>query len=282
MMSFSELFPGMATFVANLKDIPPGSIVAQSQWLYTVFGVTHLLTLALLGGAVILLNMRMLGVGATTVPAADLERGLRPYLWIGVVGVLFSGVVIGWANAEKLYVSTPFLVKMLSLAGALIFSFGVANAAANSEDGSLSASSKGMAILAFLLWLASILMFTAKGGSNPGVMHAVTAAAVILLAFARPATRLIGLIITGILVLVYVIVGYVVLGGVDGDFDAFMNLTKGCAWAAAAASIGLIGYEVFTGHTEEDKGPMIKLIAVFSIICWVTVVAAGRWIGLSP
>ncbi len=292
-MSFSEIFPQLQGWVDHLKYIWPGSVIADSQWLYTVFGITHLLTLGLLGGAVVLLNMRMLGVGMTSVSPAVMERQLRPYLWIGVGGILFTGIIIGWANADKLYVSSAFLVKMVSLTGALIFSFGVAAQAARAET-DLSTGGKILALVAFALWLLAMVIFTNKGGTNPGAVHLVFAGFAILLGFARPTTRMIAIGIAAIDLLVYVVVGYLVLKGPDLNYEAMMGvtgddgglakwgLTQWCVNAAAVAVVGLTGYEIFTNNTTDAKGPGVRLTALFSILCWVTVAAAGRWIGLSP
>ncbi len=292
-MSFNELFPSWQDWVANLKNVPPGNIVADSVWLYAVFGAAHLLFLALLGGAVILLNMRMLGVGMTAVSPADTERGLRPYLIVGVVGVLFTGITIGWANADKLYASTAFLVKMISLTGAMIFSFGVAAAAARTDD-KLSMQTKILAGVAFALWVWSMYVFSSKDGTNPGSVHLVFAAFVILLGFARPLTRLIGIGVGVVLLLAYIILGYFVFGGPDNNYDAVMGtygddgslaawgVTQWCVNLAAIAVTALLGYEIATNNSAEGKPPVTKAIALFSILCWVTVAAAGRWIGLSP
>lgn len=292
-MSFNELFPSWQDWVANLKNVPPGSIVADSVWIYAVFGAAHLLFLALLGGAVILLNMRMLGVGMTAVSSADTERGLRPYLIIGVVGVLFTGIVIGWANADKLYASTAFLVKIISLIGAMIFSFGVAATAART-DGELSMPTKILALVAFVFWVWSMYIFSSKDGTNPGSVHMIFAAFVILLGFGRAMTRMIAIGIGALLVLAYIILAYFVFGGPDNNYDAVMGMygdngqlaawgvTQWCVNLAAIAVTGLIGYELFTNNSPEAKPPVTRAIALFSILCWVTVAAAGRWIGLSP
>jgi hypothetical protein len=292
-MSFNELFPSWQDWVANLKNVPPGNIVADSVWLYAVFGAAHLLFLALLGGAVILLNMRMLGVGMTSVTSAETEKGLRPYLIIGVVGVIFTGVVIGWANADKLYASTAFLVKIIALVGALIFSFGVATVAARTE-GELSLRTRIMAAVAFLFWLWAIYIFAAKDGTNPGAVHMIVAAFVILLGFARPLTRMIAIGAAVLLLLVYIIFGYFVFGGPDNNYDAVMGtygdngqiavwgVTQWCVNISALVVTGLTAWELFTNSRPEAKPPITRAIALFSILCWVTAAAAGRWIGLSP
>ncbi len=40
----------------------------------------------------------------------------------------------------------------------------------------------------------------------------------------------------------------------------------------------LYGVEIYLGKSDEAS-PTAKLVALFSLLCWVTVAAGGRWIG---
>lgn len=135
-MDFYTLFPNLEPWVQNLAGVWPASVIKPSIWMFAAIEAVHLLTLGLLGGCVILLNFRLLGIGLTSEPVSVVERNLRLWLWIGVGGVLLTGIAIGMSNAEKLYTSPAFSVKMVSLAAGLIFSFGVTNSIARSEGGS--------------------------------------------------------------------------------------------------------------------------------------------------
>ncbi len=62
-MTFEEIFknvPGASDFVASMPKIWPISLL---QDIYAPFGALHLVGLALMGGAVILLNLRLMGAG---------------------------------------------------------------------------------------------------------------------------------------------------------------------------------------------------------------------------
>ncbi len=68
--------------------------------------------------------------------------------------------------------------------------------------------------------------------------------------------------------------------GLDNQDQIFLDITKYATMAAAALLVGLLGFEVSTGKAEPSS-PLARIIALFSILSWVTVAAAGRWIGLS-
>ncbi|MBI1340484.1 hypothetical protein GC169_09810 [bacterium] len=269
----------MDAWVAGLQDVFPASLLKDTLWGFAAVQAVHLLALGLLGGCVILLNLRLVGVTLSNDPPSWLERNLRPWLVTGVVAVLVTGVIIGMLNPEKLYTSPAFFVKMVSLVAALIFSFGVTNAIARSE-GQITNPIRIAAGVAFLFWLWSIGIFGGTTGTNPGTFHLVTAGYLILFLMGRRLTTMIAGATIAILTLVYLIGGYFVIGGPYADYDAFMGLTKICISLGAVVLVGLLGFEIFTGRAG-DTTPVVKLIGLFSILSWVTVAASGRWIGLS-
>ena len=161
-MTFEEIFknvPGASDFVASMPKIWPISLL---QDIYAPFGALHLVGLALMGGAVILLNLRLMGAGLKEEPLPQMERTTRPWFIAGLAIVLFTGIIIGMLNSEKLYNSVPFFIKMTSLASACIFSFGVTNAIAK-NDGRTSTGVLVAAGVAFLLWPLALGLLVAAG-----------------------------------------------------------------------------------------------------------------------
>ncbi len=279
-MDFYTLFPDIQPWVASLQTTYPVTLLNQTQWGFAAIQAVHLLALGLLGGCVILLNMRLMGVGMTSATPALMERNLRPWLISGVAAVLLTGIVIGMLNPEKLYTSPAFFTKMIAMVSALIFSFAVTNNVARQESGvKLSPLVMAMAAIAFGLWLWSIGVFAVVEGVNPGTIHMIVAAFAILFAFGKR-TRIIAAIVLGIIV----VAGAIVTHGIynlDDNYDMVLTTEVWFVRAAAVAAVAFMGYEIFTGTTEDDRGATVKLIALFGILSWVTVAAAGRWIGFS-
>src|SRR5690606_20448740 len=148
-----------------------------SMWqdVYAPFGALHLVGLALLGGCVILLNLRLMGAGLTEEQPATLERNLRPWMIIGFVIVFGTGLIIGALNSEKLYYSPAFFAKMVALVAAAIFTFGVTSAIAK-NDGKVSTPTLAAGAVAFVIWLNSIGVFSTTEGGSPCVFHMIAAA----------------------------------------------------------------------------------------------------------
>src|SRR5215831_16919530 len=104
-------------------DTPAGEAIRNSTWLFPLFEAFHLLGLAVTVGAVLIVDLRLLGVGLIKQPAAELARGAQPWLIGGVILMFASGIPLFLSESIKCYYSFPFWVKMTSLALAIIFTF---------------------------------------------------------------------------------------------------------------------------------------------------------------
>jgi hypothetical protein len=102
---------------------PVGETIRNSTWLFPVIEAVHLLGLGLTVGAVLIVDLRLLGVGLNRQPVAQLSAGAQPWLLGGVTLMFASGFPLFLSEALKCYYSIPFWVKMTSLLLALLFTF---------------------------------------------------------------------------------------------------------------------------------------------------------------
>ncbi len=260
-MTFSQLFPGAADFVANIVKTPPFSYIGD---LYAPFGAIHLIGLALLGGCVIVMNLRLLGAGLTEEAPSTIERNLR--LWL----------VIGGLNAERLYTSAAFFVKMVSMTAALIFTFGVVNAIAKA-DGQIGKNTMYLGAFAIVLFMFAMGVFATGDGLNPGTFYIIAAAYAVLFIFGTR-TRWIAL---GAFVLLFgsVLISYWIVGFASESMD-LQTWSIAASWIAGLLFVGLTGFEIYK-QDATPGGRIARLIAVLSILSWVATAAGGRWIGFS-
>ena len=110
-----------------LEQTAIGAMIRDSSWLFPVIEVVHLLGLSLLGGAVLLVDLRLLGLGLRDRSAAFLVAQSRPWLITALVVLIGSGVPLFLSEAVKCYFTPAFWVKMGALATALVFTFAVRN-----------------------------------------------------------------------------------------------------------------------------------------------------------
>ena len=102
-----------------------GNLIRTSAWAFATIESIHLLALAAIGGAVLLVDLRLLGFGLTRQPVRELAQEAQPWLVLSLAVMLVTGIALFFSEAMKCYYSTPFMVKMVSLALAMLFTFTV-------------------------------------------------------------------------------------------------------------------------------------------------------------
>jgi hypothetical protein len=132
-----------------------GEAIRESRWLFPAIESVHLLGLSVIGGAVLVLNLRLLGFGLKRQPTAQLWRDTRPWLLGSLAVMLISGVLLFTSEAIKLYYHEAFWVKMISLLLATVFTFTVLRKVALADPGNVRPWwSKSAALISILLWSA--------------------------------------------------------------------------------------------------------------------------------
>lgn len=100
-----------------------GEAIRNSSWLFPLIEAFHLVGLGLTAGAVLIVDLRLLGVGLNQQPVAQISKGAEPWL-VGSLILMFStGIPLFLSESIKCYYSFAFWVKMTSLLLALLFTF---------------------------------------------------------------------------------------------------------------------------------------------------------------
>lgn len=134
----------------NIEASALGQTIRESTWLFPAIESTHLLALALLGGAILIMSLTILGWGLKT-PVADLYKSAHRYMNVAVIVLLITGVLLGVSEPVKLYGRQAFWVKMISLGVALLVTYFVFNPLV--RRGSSGGTARGIAVLTLAAWL---------------------------------------------------------------------------------------------------------------------------------
>jgi hypothetical protein len=134
-------------------DSTLGETIRESTWLFPVIEAFHLLGLGLTVGAILLVDLRLLGVGLNKQPVAQLSAGAEPWLLGSLILMFSTGIPLFMSESIKCYYSVPFWVKMISLLLALVFTFTIQRRATRSG---LTADrprlGRAIAIVSLCLW----------------------------------------------------------------------------------------------------------------------------------
>ena len=130
-----------------------GEAIRDSQWLFPVIESVHLLGLVVIAGAVLVVDMRLFGLGLRQQPVAQLARDAQPWLIGSLMVMLTTGILLFLAEAIKCYYSPAFAVKMTSLLLAITFTFTVRRKVALADEGRVGPLwSRLVAVVSVALW----------------------------------------------------------------------------------------------------------------------------------
>jgi hypothetical protein len=121
-----SLFESLEAFYAGIVGSPLGTTLNLTVWLSAVLQAVHLLTLVMIACAVLVVDLRLLGLGLRRLPVARVAEEARPWLVWGLVGQAATGLPLFLSLAASRYYGHPaFHLKMYLLAAALLFTFTV-------------------------------------------------------------------------------------------------------------------------------------------------------------
>jgi uncharacterized protein DUF6644 len=128
-----------------------GQAIRGSLWLFPVIEATHLVALALIGGALLILDFRMLGIGLRQ-PIPEVARDARPWLVGSLAVMIATGIALFLSESVKCYYNQAFWVKITTLPVALLFTFAVRQPIAKRATADATLRTKLVALISIGLW----------------------------------------------------------------------------------------------------------------------------------
>ncbi|MGJ8690741.1 MAG: DUF6644 family protein [Gammaproteobacteria bacterium] len=100
-----------------------GSIGKSYGGVYAIGQSLHLMALALLGGTVLLTDLRLLNVILRDVPSEQVTENAYKWFRVALVIIVATGIFMAAAVATKLYYNSFYWAKMAALATGILFVF---------------------------------------------------------------------------------------------------------------------------------------------------------------
>jgi hypothetical protein len=100
-----------------------GNALDDSGYLVAFINIAHLLALTVFLGAVLVVDVRLLGRGFIKEPLSRVARDAQPWLVAGFIAVVITGILQVLGTPMKAYHSAQFWFKMQLLVVAVIFNF---------------------------------------------------------------------------------------------------------------------------------------------------------------
>jgi hypothetical protein len=130
------------------------AVYGSTIYLGPAVNIVHLCAMVTFLGALLVVDLRLLGLGLTHQPVATVARDAQPWLGGALVLLFLTGVPALMATATMQYTNSVFWVKMYLLAFGLIFTFAVRNPLAlGNEQRSAGAAAKLVGLVSIFTWL---------------------------------------------------------------------------------------------------------------------------------
>jgi hypothetical protein len=143
----------MEAYFEAIAAWPISRTINESAWIFPLIQAFHLVALAVLAGAIIIVDLRLLGKGFTQQPVAEVARDARPWLIGSIIGMVVTGIPQFISLATKEYDSEFFHNKMYFLLAALIFTFTLRRAVTQAPEGRFGPGvARLVAIISLVLW----------------------------------------------------------------------------------------------------------------------------------
>jgi putative copper export protein len=128
--------------------------MSDSKWAFAVVEMVHLLGLAVLGGTVMIVDLRLLGLRLRRRPAAEVARELSPLSVASLAVLLVSGVLLLIDGPLRYYGNAAFRLKMFLLLAAITYSFTLHRRIVRSDHDQVTGASRIAAVISLTLWLS--------------------------------------------------------------------------------------------------------------------------------
>jgi len=138
------------------------SVIRHSNWMFDALDVVHTLGIVLVAGTIVLVDLRLVGLGVRRATVSAVVSRIVPWTLWGFGLMFVTGALLFWSEAVRMYNSGAFRIKLvlLALAGlnALVFHRTVYKQAADWDDEKVlpwRARLAGFASL--LLWIGIVV-----------------------------------------------------------------------------------------------------------------------------
>ncbi len=137
------------------EGLAMSQVYRESLWLFAVTQALHLVAIATFIGAILIVDLRLLGWGLIGQSRAAIARNAQRILFWAGLAVLATGIPQFTANALTYYRSPIFVFKMWLLVAAVVFTATLRRRVAAAEEGRMpSWVPRAVGAASFALWMA--------------------------------------------------------------------------------------------------------------------------------
>jgi hypothetical protein len=108
-----------------IHETPLSIAIRESIWVYPILNVLHCVGILLVAGTIVVVDLRLLGLGMRRSPVSSVIGQVVPWTLGGFAFMFATGSLLAWSEPVRLYHSLffPWKLLFLALAGLNAFMF---------------------------------------------------------------------------------------------------------------------------------------------------------------
>ena len=108
-----ELLVPLRSLFEQVDALPSSVALRESLDLYSWILVSHVVSMAVFAGLVLMMDLRLLGIGNMRTPFSQLQRRLFPWQMAAMTASAITGLLLVYAEPMRFYGSFPFWIKVV-------------------------------------------------------------------------------------------------------------------------------------------------------------------------
>ena len=99
-----------------ISEMENSIALRESQFVWPLFEVVHVVFMCLFAGLIVMMDLRLLGVGNMQTPFSQLQKRLFPWQMLGMSLSAATGLVLVYGDPVRFYANIFFWMKMTLMA----------------------------------------------------------------------------------------------------------------------------------------------------------------------
>jgi hypothetical protein len=145
-----------------VEAFPSSTAFRESVYVYPATLTTHIVSMCLFAGLIMMMDLRLLGIGHTRTPLSHVQRRLFPWQMVGFTVSALTGLILVYGQPMRFYNNIFFWLKavmmVLAALNALAFHYGAYRFIASWDSAVKTPfGAKVAGVLSLALWTGVIL-----------------------------------------------------------------------------------------------------------------------------
>ena len=111
----ADLFKPLHDLFFWVSEMENSIALRESQYIWPGFEVVHVVFMCIFAGLIVMMDLRLLGVGNMQTPFSQLQKRLFPWQMFGMAGAATTGLILVFGDPMRFYNNIFFWLKMLMM-----------------------------------------------------------------------------------------------------------------------------------------------------------------------